>query len=357
MARKLPWMAQEGRDNREKSSLTTKPRPEKRKPPENDPTSDSSDAFDGVQVPTSRPKQRSGISSARNPSSSPPPAPPPEEYMISGLEHDDGWVMVEDEFLSTARLYTAHLHHADYQRLKKLSRVRGASALSALVRPTDGVTKQSVATQKMARAKETRREIMKGVRNVVGSGDEDEEDAYLDDLRLAGLMSQGSGSVKLGKVIRSEDRSDKSKERRKEKPRDAEIDLDETDEGDLDIQPQAVPRKTANIEHKATSWFERFPEKRLGESFKSSLTTSISKKYGVERDSNRSTSLLESKEPSTRGINVNDFGSLRNRSALPPKLMQRMNKQKEAEAKQEGTKEETKKKSVTRLSDIPTFLL
>ena len=43
--------------------------------------------------------------------------------MHPGLNADDIYVMVEDEFLATAQLYTQHLHQAEYQRLKALARV------------------------------------------------------------------------------------------------------------------------------------------------------------------------------------------------------------------------------------------
>lgn len=44
--------------------------------------------------------------------------------MREGYSADDVYMMVEDEFLSTAQLYTSHLHHAEYQRLKKLAKQR-----------------------------------------------------------------------------------------------------------------------------------------------------------------------------------------------------------------------------------------
>jgi hypothetical protein len=40
--------------------------------------------------------------------------------MKEGIGADDDWMMVEDEFLSTATLFTRHLHHAEYVRLRKL---------------------------------------------------------------------------------------------------------------------------------------------------------------------------------------------------------------------------------------------
>lgn len=59
--------------------------------------------------------------------------------------------MVEDEFLSTARLYTAHLHRAEYQRLKLLSRSRPPTT-SALDRPVDSITEMRAETKKKKEA-------------------------------------------------------------------------------------------------------------------------------------------------------------------------------------------------------------
>lgn len=59
--------------------------------------------------------------------------------------------MVEDEFLSTARLYTAHLHRAEYQRLKLLSRSRPPTT-SALERPVDSITEMRAETKKKKEA-------------------------------------------------------------------------------------------------------------------------------------------------------------------------------------------------------------
>jgi len=71
--------------------------------------------------------------------------------MRPGLSADDIYIMVEDEFLSTARLYTAHLHRAEYQRLKLLSRSRPPIA-SALDRPVDSITEMRAETKKKKEA-------------------------------------------------------------------------------------------------------------------------------------------------------------------------------------------------------------
>jgi hypothetical protein len=359
MARTLPWLVPEGDDKEDKSS-SAKRRPEKRKSPDehhSSDSSDSSDAFD-VEQPTFGPKRRTRKLTQRNQSSSPPPGPPPEEYMISGLEHDDGWVMVEDEFVTTARVLTAHLHHADYQRLKKLSGARAASSFSLVPRLTDGRTKQSMTTQKMVQAKAVRREIMKGVRNVIGSGDEEEEnDAYMNDLRLAGLMSQTGATVKLGKFIRSERRGGDGQKRWEENARSLEIDLDETEDDDLDIEQQVMKNKTARVQHTTTSIISRSRGKERGVSYESSLLKSTTKGYSTEKDLKRSASFPEATEATSPVPNLDDFGHLSKRSALPPKLMQKMKSLKEAEMKEHDTRDQTKKKSTSKISDVPTFLL
>lgn len=71
--------------------------------------------------------------------------------MRPGLSADDIYIMVEDEFLTTARLYTAHLHRAEYQRLKLLSRNR-PPITSALDRPIDSITEMRAETKKKKEA-------------------------------------------------------------------------------------------------------------------------------------------------------------------------------------------------------------
>ncbi|KAK4174148.1 hypothetical protein QBC36DRAFT_45912 [Triangularia setosa] len=74
----------------------------------------------------------------RSPSTSPPPEPLSEELMIEGVDHDDRYRMVEDEFLAVAGEFTRHLHAAEYQRLKGLARFQNAETISAISRPVTG---------------------------------------------------------------------------------------------------------------------------------------------------------------------------------------------------------------------------
>ncbi|KAI4167135.1 MAG: hypothetical protein LQ348_007719, partial [Seirophora lacunosa] len=76
---------------------------------------------------------------------------------------DEIYMMVEDEFLSTAHLFTSHLHHAEYMRLKTLARSSSSAAGNPLLparqqRPTDSITAMRAETlrKKQADAKTAR---------------------------------------------------------------------------------------------------------------------------------------------------------------------------------------------------------
>lgn len=58
--------------------------------------------------------------------------------MIEGIDHDDQYRMVEDEFLAVAGEFTRHLHAAEYQRLKNLARSQNAETIHNISRPVTG---------------------------------------------------------------------------------------------------------------------------------------------------------------------------------------------------------------------------
>ena len=69
-------------------------------------------------------------------SSPPPPGPPPLldlDPMIAGLDGDDVYMMVEDEFYATAQTFTAHLHRAEYKRLMREAREKKRRGLAPAV--------------------------------------------------------------------------------------------------------------------------------------------------------------------------------------------------------------------------------
>jgi hypothetical protein len=55
--------------------------------------------------------------------------------MLPGLDRDDRYRMVEDEFLATAQRFTAHLHRAEYDRLKRVAKSQNAATIRAIERP------------------------------------------------------------------------------------------------------------------------------------------------------------------------------------------------------------------------------
>ena len=74
--------------------------------------------------------------------------------MREGFDHDDIYMMVEDEFYSIAQSFTQHLHHAEYVRLKNIAKAKVRSNLSSESRPTDSITKmrEELKRQKQAEA-------------------------------------------------------------------------------------------------------------------------------------------------------------------------------------------------------------
>lgn len=58
--------------------------------------------------------------------------------MIEGIDGDDRYRMVEDEFLATARQFTAHLHAAEYKRFKAASELENAQVIQSISRPVVG---------------------------------------------------------------------------------------------------------------------------------------------------------------------------------------------------------------------------
>lgn len=196
MPRTLPWLVQAAKKQAPKAGASSSsPAPRRRRAATPDDLVDSDLNTTGVATPARRQKKRQ----ARTPSTSPPPAPPDVEYMREGDSADDGWVMVEDEFVSTAQTFTQHIHHAEYVRLKKLAKSRGAGTLQAIARPTDGRTEQSTSTKLRIEAERRAGKVKEGMKALVGPEEsDDEEDTYMQDPQLAGLMT---GSQRAGQEL------------------------------------------------------------------------------------------------------------------------------------------------------------
>jgi len=93
-----------------------------------------------------------------------PPSPPSETFMKEGMDRDDQWRMVEDEFVTVAQRFTVHLHAAEYKRQQKAVKNRNADTISSISRPVTGKmpdhTKRRI--ESVARAK-TQKTALKGL--------------------------------------------------------------------------------------------------------------------------------------------------------------------------------------------------
>ncbi|KAI4206739.1 MAG: hypothetical protein LQ346_000928 [Caloplaca aetnensis] len=152
MPRTIPWLKQSSSKSKPSAALP----PKRVRPTSPSPhTSDDERAAQRAHARQRREAARQAANQGRTPSTSPPPLPPAIEPMRPGLSHDDIYIMVEDEFLSTAQLFTSHLHHAEYVRLKKLAQARSPStnsSLGHLQRPTDSITTMRAETLKKKQA-------------------------------------------------------------------------------------------------------------------------------------------------------------------------------------------------------------
>lgn len=354
MARKLPWLAPDGT---EKTLKATKARSKRKK---------SDDDDEDTDISISKPLRKAkGKQRLRNPSSSPPPVAPKEELMINGLEHDDGWVMVEDEFLTTAKLYTAHLHHADYQRLKNLSRVRAVSTLSGIERPTDGRTKQTTLTKKMIQAGALRKGTDAAITNLglpAEVNEDEDDDPYMQDPQLAGLMNQTQlkESVKLSMVVRSsQDRSKPNIKRSKPIAPTSGNETEETDDEDLDRDclPKATSKRTLKVSPIAPS--RKFISNPSSASLADSSNRYISSRWSHDRETSSKSELPTLTEKAANQPSTDDECSVPpKRRPVPSKIMQRMNRRlEESKAAKAAKQEDEEKPSLSTIQDVPMWLL
>ncbi|KAI1452756.1 hypothetical protein F4805DRAFT_406876 [Annulohypoxylon moriforme] len=208
MTRKLPWKRQTERSiaSTPKPATPTSVRPQKVK-------RDDLDGDDNESVASPAPNKRIKKSPSRfaTPSkvkragsTSPPPEPLPESYMIDGLENDDLYRMVEDEFLSTAQQFTAHLHAAEYHRLKAASKSQNADTIRDISRPvvgrmTDLVKKKQDRKSRFQKQKEVIRKAL------ADKGQDDDTDGKDDwpSASLHGLMeSPRKQAARLGNLTK-----------------------------------------------------------------------------------------------------------------------------------------------------------
>lgn len=190
MPRTLPWLTG-GASKKQSKASTSAPRQSKKR-------SSSPDRLVNSDLEDVDPPTRNGRTKKRRqrePSSSPPPASAPEvAYMREGLSADDIYVMVEDEFYSTAQLFTAPLHRAAYERLKRLHRSRGEKTLANLERATDGRTKAGMALRMKMEAEERAKKQKKRAGLEEDDDESDDNDEYMAVPQLAGLMTSSQST-------------------------------------------------------------------------------------------------------------------------------------------------------------------
>lgn len=212
MARKLPWSASA-------STVSTTPRQAKRRKIDlSDSTQATINRFVKAEASADVHDDQNGNLAARpgrtsqrtkphtrhgrTPSTSPPPGPPPIELMQEGLDADDIYMMVEDEFHAIAQSYTAHLHHAEYKRLMREAKERNNQKRSTVPEIPRGASFETKLRLKKAGLSERQ---STGLKEMITPGllidsDEEENDKTLGEeektvaepwagTSLAGLMS------------------------------------------------------------------------------------------------------------------------------------------------------------------------
>lgn len=90
--------------------------------------------------------------------------------MIPGPLNDDRFRMVEDEFLHIAQRFTAHLHRAEYDRLKALAKDQNAATIREIERP---IIANAVPTVRARQRSESARRAMKQRKALEAGGDDD----------------------------------------------------------------------------------------------------------------------------------------------------------------------------------------
>ena len=112
--------------------------------------------------------------------------------MTDGLENDDKYRMVEDEFASIAHKFTTHLHAAEYKRQKKMAKTRNAQTINKISRPVVGrmpdQTRRKVDGVNRSKKQQS---TIQGLLTQQGIKDEDSESDDFKDLPYVGTTLHG----------------------------------------------------------------------------------------------------------------------------------------------------------------------
>ncbi|KAL6807687.1 hypothetical protein GGI42DRAFT_253507 [Trichoderma sp. SZMC 28013] len=167
MTRKLPWK-RESESSPSNSARNTAAQSPKL------PAARQYENRDVLRTPVSRRHVRRVLDSdpIRSPSTSPPPERPHEEFMIPGPLNDDKFRMVDDEFLHMAQRFTAHLHRAEYDRLKALAKAQNAATISEIERPVVASTVPTARARQRSEAAQNTMKQRKALEAEGGDGDD-----------------------------------------------------------------------------------------------------------------------------------------------------------------------------------------
>jgi len=331
--------------------------------------------------------------------------------MEEGLDGDDAYIMVEDEFQAVAKGFTQHLHHAEYVRLKNLAKTQNASTINTISRPVDSITEMREETKKKREAEVKtmkQKNALQQMKMQAGRPKSDDEESDLDDNKaddpwigtsLQGLMtsprkSQTSCTGWDGVNSNTRAAAGYAKAERKSVPAALPFDLspkrvleganakqsqvyDDTTSGDDDgldvpaarrpasayaIKPNQTPTRKIARQLLAQVKFADLPSGRAqgqisgtgsrdGASFASQLSPRSSNTPLVAS----SASLISTwKTPKTMFATLNDDS---NRTTLREEASQRMAKRRTELKVQKAREEINAKKKTTQSNEIPIFLV
>ncbi|KAF4429980.1 hypothetical protein FACUT_8957 [Fusarium acutatum] len=239
----------------------------------------------------------------RSPSTSPPPEPPKERFMRPGLNHDDRYRIVEDEFVNMAHQFTLHIHTSEYNRLKNSAKHQNADTIREIERPVVGAP--TLLTRH--RQEDVRRSAKQ--RKLLGTDANEKKDSPYVGSSLQGLMesprkehkwisttgladtaatraSAGFNSQKIS-PLRLKQGSDPSSAKKRQIPLG---DDDETDDGgddlDLTTPSRTAVTKTARTTHMSSPAMPRSTPRAAfstPRTLKSAMNTASSPGSSVKR--------------------------------------------------------------------------
>jgi hypothetical protein len=133
-------------------------------------------------TPRTKAKTKDALRMKCGGSSSPPPVDDVEKPLVEGMHkcvskfdlRDDEWMMVEDEFLETAKLFTRHLHIAEYEKLKATIEEKKKDA-AEVARPVVADAKRSTSGAMKEKARVQALKQKKAIRDVFASQEEEDQ--------------------------------------------------------------------------------------------------------------------------------------------------------------------------------------